>query len=272
MESSEFLDNAKDILKTLKNKLSELEFKRKEYTSKSKYLKAEKTQKKIEVLTKSFYENQKTAIKHKQAKELQNLQSGKFQMVNQFSKHWKNRFSDYSGKCTTAVHELEKKHNDEIKQLRNSFDGTSKPKYSSDFLNYLKMFNHLVKQNQHKEAHVMKKKLNSMEKELKKHWKHQQTVKASNFAKKLKRKQDSETNFLEMKIQSGLNELNKRKNQELDSLNKRILNYSLELESKHNLETNKLTNTSARVVFSKSTSPGRSSKFLGSKKSKVLNS
>jgi hypothetical protein len=226
-------------------------------------------------------EETKKAIKQKKIKDLEFRQNEEMEILeNNYrteledcNQNWNLKFKDLEDKSAKLEQELNSKHEKEMEDLYNFLEEKlpKNVKFSRDYLEFKKQEQNLVKQQMYKDAGVIKKKIENLEKQDFDKFNQQKTEKIKSKSIKTANKHLLEKNALKQKIESELELIKKQQQAEMTVIVNKYRNrkYELELQQKNEKNlyafpnkfksmttTNKLKDKKA-LIFGNTMSPNK---------------
>jgi hypothetical protein len=138
-----------------------------------------------------------------------------------FNADWQLRFERYnegSEKIEADLRAQQLAKYEEVSHKLTHSLLSSSPTYSVECLNLQRVLKVMVKSKDYKEAHAIQARLNALAEEESEHWLEQQQAKLDIQLSQLKKSQQKELSSLHRRSESGMNELQKRRSEEYETL------------------------------------------------------
>ena len=162
--------------------------------------------------------------------------------MKQFNDEWDDRMQKYKAQCQEDEDQLNQKQLNEKETTTKTLEETIPiiPKHSSEYLNFKRIQETLVRNKEYKEAHAIQQKMIELEETEKLTWGDDRLAKIQQNLASLAKRQENEINSFRQKAKNGFEELKKQKAAKLESLLKKYQNLRKEIKIAHKLEKNRL--------------------------------
>lgn len=215
-------------------KLSQLLKTQNDYALNGQYDKAKQCSNQIASLQKEIRLKKSKELHHQHICETESLDQAYQTALQKTLSNWESKFTDLNHRKSTAIHELQSKHKDELNTLMQSLTNKSKQpqnaiKYSKDYIALDKQEKVLVKLQKFDEAKIVKKhKEEQKQKDIAKWNKDKESYVNVNKVK-MKKKHQLEMDALKKKFDVELKMMGKEKEKELEFIKKKFDNKKQEL-------------------------------------------
>lgn len=235
---SKDFDPSKQTAAQIESLLKENEQSQQTLIAEGNYPEAGKVQKKVDMLKIILKQKKIEEVKNRHYREKTNLRQGKKMDMDSKENGWALKFKDLQSRSKAAVDELKKQHEKELQDLYVKFENKAKNNIKPS-LNYLKLQKEeegLVKLKKFDEAEIVKKKREQQgEEDLIRSTKILEKSLACE-EKKLKQIQNNGLLYLQKRFQKEFDELNRARERDLDTLNKKYSNKNNELNIQQKYE------------------------------------
>lgn len=245
----------------------------KEYEKEEKYAEAEKIQIKIEKIKEKHLKKEIVRLRSQQRSERQSIGSIFKSEIKEFDQKWdlliKNCGERYRSHEEELKKEQKKKIDEEREKLEQSAPSFFKP--SVHLLNLIKCKEKAVLTKKYKEAQNLLKEIEETTEFEKENYLEQREFKINKQLQKLQKRLNKELEVLRLKHEKDIREIQKARDMEKASMEKKVENINRELESAQKIQVNIAkglhTNAGLRVPQRPSSSHSTPQKSLTNKKS-----
>lgn len=253
------LDELNEVISKLEEQLKVLE-------EEAQFLEAERVYQRILDLKATQKKQQQKQLKVKQTEERAGIESQHTAEFKEFSDEWELRFNKYTEGCEKIEADLKQQQTTDFETTKAGLEAklfSLAPKYSTEYLNLQRILKTVVKNKDYREAHAIQTRLSDLADVEKEHWRQQQQIKVDHQLAKLKKTHQKELGSLRKRAENGLNELNKQRSEEYETLIKKYQNREKTTSSTQTKELKALLKLSVPGVASLILSQRPSSARLG---------
>jgi len=181
-------------------------------------------------------------VKVRQFDEMVHLEQEHSDKFQDFNDAWDQKMAEFSEQAQALEQQALERHEDEMRALIIRVDASlpSRPKDSPDLLNLKRIEQHLIKQNQFIEAHRIQQKIKELENEEQYKWVSRRNNKILSQKLVLDKKQDQELENLRKRINTLQDEQQKARTIELARLVKNYKNLKQEFTIRHRSNISKM--------------------------------
>lgn len=227
---------------------AELENNKRDCAAKGLYDDAEILKNKIEELKKQLKIKKRKDLEFQHMSEVENLEQTYRQEVEEYNAEWDAKFRELEERSRIFEEQLNEKHAKEMEELY-AFLEQKLPKnvkFSREFLELKNQEMNLVKLQKFKEAAVIQKKIEALEKKDSEKWNKEKNDKIKSQTVKTAQKHLIEKNAMKKKIEIELEVMKKEKDYGLEIIVHKYKNRKFDLEKQQKQE--KLLNENANLL------------------------
>lgn len=185
-----------------------------------------------------------TSLKKNDVKNRQNIEKTKLEEdfkaeLNAFTSHWDDRIGNYQNECQNMEKTLLADNKLALEEYKKYLEETIplKPKDSTQILDYKVQLEHLVKQEEYKNAHITQQKIFEHERVETEKYLYERNAKIEAFLDQKANQQQNEYLSLRKRIICGLDELELQRKGESDRLMLKYDNIKKNIEKAQNMES-----------------------------------
>lgn len=181
----------------------------------------------------------KSDVKSRQNVEKSKLEEDFQSEVSAFGNHWADRIGNYQKECQNMEKELLANNKQALEEYKNYLDETlpPKPKDCAKLLDLKTQLEHLVRQEEYKDAHYMQQRIFEMEKVENEKYQGERNKKVEALLDQKANQQQNEYLALRKRIINGLDELELQRKSEYDRLFLKYANIKKNIEKAQNMES-----------------------------------
>lgn len=181
----------------------------------------------------------KSDVKSRQNVEKSKLEEDFQSEVSAFGNHWADRIGNYQKECQNMEKELLANNKQALEEYKNYLDETlpPKPKDCAKLLDLKTQLEHLVRQEEYKDAHYMQQRIFEMEKAENEKYQGERNKKVEALLDQKANQQQNEYLALRKRIINGLDELELQRKSEYDRLFLKYANIKKNIEKAQNMES-----------------------------------
>lgn len=209
---------------------------------KGNFAEAARANARLLALRKQLQEKKAAMLSTKHVSERAALEARQEDECKTFAEEWDMRMTMFTENCAKQEEELAAKHAAQFEEHQKKLEAEipTIPKHAADYLNAKRIQQTLIKQRNYNEAHKIQKHMRELEAEEQVYWGESRKNKIEQALRNLQAQQEAEMSGLKKKLNRGLEELNKDKARELETLLRRYQNLKKEMETYQRIEQNKL--------------------------------
>jgi len=181
----------------------------------------------------------KTDVKSRQNVEKSKLEEDFQSEVTAFGSHWADRIGNYQKECQNMEKELLGNNKQALEEYKSYLDETlpPKPKDCAKLLDLKTQLEHLVRQEEYKDAHYMQQRIFELEKSENEKYQVDRNKKVEALLDQKANQQQNEYLALRKRIINGLDELELQRKSEYDRLFLKYANIKKNIEKAQNMES-----------------------------------
>lgn len=213
-----------------------------------RYDDAEVLKNKIEQLKKQIAKKKKKELNYQHSSEMENLENSYKKEIEEFHSEWDMKFKEFEDRSKAMEDTLNQKHSKEMEELYTFLEQKlpKNVKFSREYLELKNQEETLVKQQRFKEASLIKKKAENLEKVDTETWNKAKTEKIKSQSVKTAHQHLIEKNALKKKIEIEFDVMKKQRQSGLEQINHKYKNRKFDLEMQQKQE--KLLNENNNVM------------------------
>lgn len=231
------------------------------------YLEAERSQRQIETLRAQEEKRQRKAVRARHLAERHEVQLAHNQQMEEFNTSWAKYLEEYDEMAQSYIQQMTERHAANLlafqQQLREEV-GEKPPRWSRELLDWRRRQHMLAKQHNYVEAQRVKKVADQMEEKEREGMEETQALAFARREAQFRKQQQAELKALLMRIESRRKEHLKTNEEDAKKLLQRNKNVQAVLESKQNLEAQKLFEDIHNILYLSSSSVGQSAMMASS--------
>lgn len=210
---------------------------RKNCEHQGKYAEAEIAKNRLEELKAHEEKRQEDAMRARHISDMLEIEKAHMIEFQSFNMKWNTKLQDYESQCKKTITCMKSRHENELKEYQDKISTRQrKPKFSTELLNYRKIEEHLVKSKDYAGAHKTKQRADELESIELERWEKNRKRDLTRLEKQFMSNKSQELENLKKRLQTGREELKKRRKFDLERLLQRYQNLKKEMEVRHSLE------------------------------------